>query len=157
HVVAGVSMGGGAAFHTAIKYSDQFKTAAAFFPPLNLRWEDCHGRYRAPFDPDCWGWRTDFSRGHEVIGRFYGFFVVRQRRVGFPVLGRPDAETVGNISRDNPIEMLDAYDVRDGDLGLYVGYGGRDQFFIDAQVESFLYRARERGVTVAVEYLPNGK
>ena len=71
HAIAGVSMGGGGAFHTAIKYPDRFKTAVGFIPPLNTRWEDCHGRYMANFDPNCWGWRTDFSRGREVVGRFY--------------------------------------------------------------------------------------
>jgi len=53
--------------------------------------------------------------------------------------------------------MLDSYDLREGELGMYIGYGGRDQFNIDAQVESFLYRARQRGLTVGVGYDPDGK
>ena len=44
------------------------------------------------------------------------------------------------ISRDNPIEMLERYDVKPGELEMYVAYGGKDQFNIDAQVESFLLR-----------------
>jgi hypothetical protein len=40
---------------------------------------------------------------------------------------------------------------------MYVAYGGRDQFNIDAQVESFLYVARQRGLEVAVGYEPDGK
>jgi len=66
-------------------------------------------------------------------------------------------ETAALVSRENPIEMLDAYNVRDGQIQMYIAYGGRDQFNIDAQVESFLYRARERGLTVGVGYDPRGK
>ena len=40
---------------------------------------------------------------------------------------------------------------------MYVAYGGRDQFNIDAQVESFLYLAQQRGLTVGVGYDPRGK
>ena len=50
HVLAGVSMGGGAAFNKAIKYRDRCKIALAIFPPLNTRWMDCKGRYMANFD-----------------------------------------------------------------------------------------------------------
>src|SRR5262249_57841329 len=67
----------------------------------------------------------------------------------------PDA--VARISAENPIEMLDAYDVLPGELDMYIAYGGRDQVNIDAQVESFRYRARERGLCVGVSYDPKGK
>jgi hypothetical protein len=157
HVVAGASMGAGAAFHKAIKYSDRFGVVLGFFPPLNLRWEDCHGRYMAPFAPDCWGWREDFTRGHEVVGRFYVVVPVRARRLLYPLYGRRNPETAALISQDNPIEMLDAYDLREGQLDMYIAYGGRDQFNIAAQVESFLYCARARGLTVAVGYDARGK
>jgi len=39
---------------------------------------------------------------------------------------------------------------------MHVAYGGRDEFNMDAQIESFLYVARERGLTVSVGYLPHG-
>jgi hypothetical protein len=35
---------------------------------------------------------------------------------------------------------------------MYVAYGGLDEFNIDAQVESFLYVAQRRGLTVQVDY-----
>src|SRR5262249_49615199 len=60
HVLAGVSMGGGGAYTLAIKHRDRFAVVLGIFPPLNSRWVDCHGRYMADFDPNCWGWRTDF-------------------------------------------------------------------------------------------------
>jgi S-formylglutathione hydrolase FrmB len=157
HAVVGVSMGGGGAFHTTIKYQDRFKSAVGFMPPLNTRWEDCHGRYRGKFDPNCWGWRTDYSRGREVLGRFYLIFTVRQSALGFPLYGRKNPDTAELIARENPIEMLDAYDVQDGQIGMYVAYAGLDQFNLDAQAESFLYRAHERGISVEVDYHPWGR
>jgi S-formylglutathione hydrolase FrmB len=154
--MAGVSMGGGAAFNKVIKYPEVFHTAAGLFPPVNLRWENCRGRYMANFDPDCWGWREDFGRPLAPVGRFYGVLTVRTRQVINPLFGRRNPDATAEIARENPIEMLEAYDVRAGSRKFFIGYGGRDEFNIDAQVESFLYVARERGVPVTVEYDPKG-
>ncbi len=156
HAVAGVSMGGGGAVHTAIKYPDRFGTVLAFIPPLNTRWEDCHGRYMANFDPNCWGWKTDFDRPLVVVGRYYLLITVRAWRVVNPLYGRHNPNTAALISSDNPIEMLDAYDVRDGEFNLYVAYAGRDNYNLDAQAESFLFRAGQRGIHIDVDYLPDG-
>jgi S-formylglutathione hydrolase FrmB len=156
HVLAGASMGGGGAYNLGIKYRDQFGIVVGFFPPLNTRWVDCHGRYRSKFDPCCWGWRTDFRR-REVVARFVGI-PIRLKLMIAPIFELHDHDrTIEDISRENPIEMLDRLDVREGDLSMWVGYGGRDQFYMDAQIESFLYRAREKGLTVTVGYLPRGK
>jgi pimeloyl-ACP methyl ester carboxylesterase len=155
HVLFGVSMGGGAAFNKIIKFPDQFRIAIGIFPPLNLRWMDCHGHYRRNFDPCCWGWRTDFSRSREVVARF-GPVAIRLGKLVNPLYGRKNPETVDEVSRENPIEMLDAYDVRPGCLQMYIAYGGRDQFNIDAQVESFLFVARQRCLPIGVGYEPKG-
>jgi S-formylglutathione hydrolase FrmB len=157
HVLAGVSMGGGGAFNLAIKHRDRFKTVVGIFPAVNTRWLSCRGRYLDNFDPCCWGWREDYSHGWEVIGRFYGVISIHMCQVTYPLYGRKNPDTAELVSRENPIEMLDSYALREGELGMYIGYGGLDQFNIDAQVESFLYRARERGLTVGVGYDPRGK
>ena len=142
-MLLGVSMGGGAAFTKVLKYPHCFKVAAAIFPPLNLRWISCRGRYMDNFDPCCWGWRENFDRGHEVVARFYGVITVRLRSVIFPLYGRHNPDVVAIVSENNPIELLDSRDVKPGDVELYVAYGGKDEFNLDAQIESFLYRARE--------------
>jgi S-formylglutathione hydrolase FrmB len=157
HVLAGVSMGGGAAFNLGMKYRDRVKVVVGFFPPVNTRWVNCRGRYMANFDPECWGWRTDVSRGHEVVGRFYGVITVRMRQVIDPLYDRRDPNVIFQIAEENPIEMIDRLHLREGELDLYIAYGGKDQFNIDAQVESFLFMARERGLTVGVGYDPRGK
>src|SRR5262249_5947142 len=138
-----------------IKHKDQVKVALGFMPALNLRWVDCHDKYNRPFDPCCWGWRSR-RRPCEVIGRPHPLVKVRFKVLFDPIIGRgPDA--IDELSRINPIEIMDHYDLQNGELALFVGYGGMDEFNISAQVESFLYRAAERGVTVGVSYDPKGR
>jgi S-formylglutathione hydrolase FrmB len=154
HAIAGVSMGGNAAFNKAFKYRDRFKVVAGIFPPLNVRWLDCHGNYMGKFDPECWGWRTNFQNRWEVVAR-YGMFKLRQGKVVFPLYGKGhNEETLAAVSADNPIELLDTRDVHDGEFAMYIGYAGKDEFNINSQVESFLHRARERGLQIQVEYDP---
>src|SRR5260370_2734181 len=157
HLMCGVSMAGGGAFHKAFRSrggSGAFPDSA---PPVNLRWESCRGRYMDKFDPSCWGWKTNYQRPLDVVGRFYGVFTVRQGQFTRTLYGMFNPNTVALVSKDNPIEMLDAYDIKDGQLEMYIAYGGRDQFNIDAQVESFLYRGRQKGITGEAAYDPRGK
>jgi S-formylglutathione hydrolase FrmB len=155
HGLTGVSMGGFAAFNLAMKHSDTFKIAIGVFPPVNLRWVDCHCNYRGKFDPDCWGWRTSADRRLEVIGKFY--FGLVKIRLGHVIddLFDPD-EVVPRLSWENPIEMIDRLGIKEGLLSMYIAYAGKDGYNIDTQVESFLYRAQERGLTVEVGYEPRG-
>jgi S-formylglutathione hydrolase FrmB len=156
HILAGVSMGGFAAFNYGIKHRDCFGIVIGIYPPLNLRWVNKHGHYFANFDPHNWGWRSDLKRGHEPIARFYGGLVTfRLNQVIDPVFGRNE-EALIEVMRENPIEMVDRTGLHDGDLEMYVAYGGSDEFNIDAQVESFLYLAKCRGITVGVGYDPHG-
>jgi S-formylglutathione hydrolase FrmB len=154
HVLGGFSGGGGASFRIATLFRKEFGVCMAFHPNLNVRWSDCHGRYRAPFDPCCWGWRTAVPRC-EVVARFYGVIVVRLGPMVYPLFGR-GPEAVAGLSSVNPIELIDREHLREGELAMYVAYGGRDQFNITAQVESFLYRARQLGLSVTVDYDPDG-
>ncbi len=101
HIAAGVSMGGGAAYNKAIKHPEKFRSVMGIFPPVNVRWLDCHGKYLRPFDPCCWGWRTNFNRPFEVVGSFYGgLFKVRQAMVINPLYGRRNPETVNEVARE---------------------------------------------------------
>jgi S-formylglutathione hydrolase FrmB len=158
HVLGGVSMGAGAAWNLAIKYRDRVKFVVSVFPPLNPRWQDCHGDPLGDFAPDCAGWRTDFSRGHQAVGRFFGVVKVPLKKVVGPLYGSgKDPAVLARVSAENPLEMLKRYEVRPGELAAYIGYGGRDEFNLDAQVESFLYWARPRGFCPHVVYEPDGR
>jgi S-formylglutathione hydrolase FrmB len=155
HALIGASMGGSAAFTQAIKHRDKIKIAVGFMPALNLRWVDCHGKYKSDFDPCCWGWRQK-PKPFEVIGRPNGIIAIRAYQLFGPEVGHgPDA--MEKLSRFNPIEVMDEYDLQPGELDLYIAYGGKDEFNIPAQVESFLYRAKERGIEVGVQFDPNGR
>jgi enterochelin esterase-like enzyme len=152
HVLAGISMGGFGAYNLGIKHRDRFGVVAGICPPLNLRWVGRDGNYQANFDPDNWGWRTEIGRGREVLARFLGGTVkIRLRDLLEPVFGlKPGA--IEEVSRENPVEMIDGLGLREGELSMYVAYNGKDEYNIDAQVESFLYLARERGLTFTVAF-----
>ena len=46
--------------------------------------------------------------------------------------------------------------MRPGQFEFFVAYAGKDEFNLDAQAESFLYRAEQKGIPVTVRYLPDG-
>ncbi len=154
HALFGASMGGSAAFALAIKHRDRVKIAVGFMPLLNLRYVDCHGHYRAPYDPECVGLRTEW-RGHEALGR-RRLFVLRFNELFGPLFGRGDAGLAG-LSSINPLELMERLDLRPGELELFVAYGCRDEFNVAAQVQTFLVAARQRGIDVTVECDPAGK
>ncbi len=155
HVIAGASMGGGAAFNKAFKHPDRFKLVIGIFPPLNTRWENSQGRYRAKFDPEDWGFRTDFSRRREVVARYRGVLTIRLGAFLRPLYGNaPD--TVERISAENPLELMINRGIKDGDLSMFIAYVGRDEFNINTQIESFLYVAKQLGIHITTVYDPNG-
>ena len=60
------------------------------------------------------------------------------------------------MSQENPIELLDRLDVEDGQFDMFIAYGRKDEYNIDAQVDSFLHRAHQRGLNVWVRCNPDG-
>jgi pimeloyl-ACP methyl ester carboxylesterase len=156
HALIGGSMGGFAAYNLGIKYRDRVGVVAGIFPPLNLRYMDCHGRYFSKFDPDCLGWRTELQP-LAPVGRYAGGLItIRERRLLKPLFGR-DPTALEQIARENPVEMLDLYDVKPGELEMFIAYVGHDAFNINAQVESFLWIARSKGFTITSLYMPEGR
>jgi S-formylglutathione hydrolase FrmB len=155
HVLVGSSMGGFAAFNLGIRHRYAFGSVIGLLPPLNLRWADSNGNPRAKFDPRSWGWRTGFDDPNEIVANYHNLLKFRMGQIVRPVFGDGD-EALLNISANNPIELVTNTGLRNGELSMFVGYAGRDEFNIDAQVESFLAYARFRGLSVAVAYEPDG-
>lgn len=145
HVLNGVSMGGFSACNLGIKHRDRFKVVSGIMPPLNLRFQDCHGNYFGKFDPDCIGW-TERYNPHSTIAVLFGFFHVRQRHMLDPLYGRHRHGVIRDLSRENPTEMLEAHNVKPGEMSMFVGYGDADEFNVGAQAESFTYFAAKRGI-----------
>lgn len=154
HLLLGSSMGGFGAYNLGIKYRDRFAVVAGIHPPLNLRYCDCKGRYFADFDPNCTSYREEY-RPLAPVARFYGVIPIRQRQLVKPLFER-NQDIMGDMAKQNPVEMLDAYDVKPGELAMFAAYGGRDQFNIDAQIESFVAVAQRRGLTVTTVKDPRG-
>lgn len=156
HVLTGASMGGGAAFDLGMRYRDRIGVVAAIFPAINLRYVDCRNNYRANFDPCCYKLRTELCNPREVIARYFGGLVTIRMRSFIDPLYDYGPTAVAELSRHNPTEHLEREPIRNGDLAMYIAYGGHDQFNIDAQVESFQYVAQRNGVQVDVVRLPLG-
>ena len=156
HVLIGGSMGGYAAYHLGMEYKDRIGAVAGIFPPLNLRYIDCRGRYFSNFDPSCQGSREKLQPLVPVARFAGGLVTIRERRIIRPLFGR-DPTALAQISWRNPIEMLSTRDMQPGELEMYIGYVGRDAFNIDAQVDSFLHAARKKGLTVSSSFLPEAR
>ena len=60
------------------------------------------------------------------------------------------------MSEENPYELVDRLDVRDGQFDLFISYGRQDEYNVDAQVDSFLHKASERHLNIWVRYDPDG-
>lgn len=155
HIVAGGSMGGFGAFNHGIKYRERYKLIAGFLPPLNLRYTNCRGKYFSPFDPDCIGWEERY-RPHAVNGVFFHVIPIHQHMLIDPLFGRSRQTVNQSIAAENPVEMLEAYDVKPDQCRMFIGYGGADEFNLAAQVDSFLHFAKKRGIEPYVVFDPKG-
>lgn len=156
HALTGASMGGQAAYNKGIKYRHLVRNIVGIYPPLNTRWISCRGKYRDNFHPDNWGWRTNFSRHFEVVARFYCILTFRLGQIVRPLYGTgPDVWK--KVALENPIEMVSHLHLKPGDLEMFVGYGGKDEFNIDAQIESFLHVLKMNHIPITVVYEPEGR
>jgi len=155
HALMGISAGGTGAFGQAIKYKDRYKVVIGIMPAVNLRWVDCRGHYRSKFDPNNWGWRNQL-KPLEVVANFGVLQKVHAGQMYRPVVGN-GADAIAMMSCINPIEILDRSDLKDGELSMYIAYAACDEFNIDTQVESFLFRARQRGLKVTTDLDPFGR
>ncbi len=157
HVLAGASMGGFGAYNIGFKHREEFGQLVGIFPPLDLRYVDCTGRFRADYDPNCVGER-DRIRRQEVLARFYGVITVRSQRLLDPLVGRrsPSDRTIEFMSIESPREMMRRLAIQPDEFGMFVGYGTKDQFNIDAMCRHFLDDAARRGIVPEVAVVPDG-
>lgn len=155
--LVGVSMGGGAAFDLGIRHKDRFGVVFGLFPPLNFRYMDCRGNYRGKFDPNCFMLREQADDPREVLASYlFGLVKIRIGAMADPLFGIGPS-TVEGLSRYNPYENLDRYDLRPGELSMFIAYGGRDEYNIDSQIKSFLAKAEDRGLEIETRYAPFGR
>ncbi len=147
HAIAGFSMGGFGAYSLGLKNPEKFKIVGGISPALNLRHAGSGDNYMTDFVPGV-SYLRDSFRSNEIVGEYYdGLLKIRAWMIARPVFGR-GREAVERVSPDNPIELLERMNVQPGQQDYYVAYGKADEMNIDAQVESFLYAAGQRGIHV---------
>jgi len=156
HVLLGASMGGFAAYNLGFKYPDEFGVLVGLLPALDIRYADCHGNTFGPYDPNCNRYRDDVAPLRPV-GRLPSGLVIRERQILKPMFGHERSNAVAFMSSQNPVEMLDAYDIKPGRYEMYIGYGTADDFNVNAQSEHFLDVARRRGIYPHVAVVPGGR
>jgi S-formylglutathione hydrolase FrmB len=149
--IMGFSLSGWAAYSVALKNTNRFGAVVGILPPLNMRWVDCHGNAKSRFDPNCWGWRTELEKD-ELITCAYGIPATLKRAIE-PYFGW-GPEGLAWLSRENPIELLDAYQIQPNEIAMYISYIKHDEYNVAPQVESFLYVAAHRSLDVTVDYHP---
>src|SRR5262249_2462491 len=154
HVIAGASMGGTSAFSLAFKHKEKFGIVVGIMPLLNLLYTDCHGNHFGPFDPNCLG-RINEYRPRDSAGRIWGINI-RYGKAMRPLFGNREG-VKARLPGENPVDMLEIYDVQPGEFEMFIAYGGKDQFNGNAENESFLYYASQRGIFAKVEVEPNGR
>jgi len=155
HVLGGASMGGTSAFNLGIKYREIFGVLVGIMPLLDLRYADCHGNRKAPFDPNCIG-QIEKYRPMTMAGRLLLVVPVRYGKAMRPIFGNRN-KVQERLPSENPKEMLDLYDVQAGEFQMFIAYGARDQFNGDDMAKSFLHFACMRGVTAETSVHPTGR
>lgn len=154
HALVGESAGGYGALALAIKYRNYFGSVATLAGMVNFCYDNIWHDWFADFSPETFQWRTHYDP-HEVIGKY----VLIRLKAGFfltPAFGSgPDA--LDRIRSDNPANLLFATDLRPGELEIFLGFGGQDNFNSDAQAESFAWLAYQKGIHCTVANWPAEK
>ena len=76
-----------------------------------------------------------------------------RRRVGTVLrsgIRQADPGLIDRVMRDNPADLLLSTDLRPGELAIYVNYPELDHYNFDAQDESFVWLASQRGIHLEV-------
>jgi len=156
HALLAVSAGGFGATAIALKDRDLFGVVATIVGPLDMRYDNCEGRYGDDFDPATYRERTEYDR-NMIIARYYcGLFRRRVKTYLEPVYG-PGPHMIAKIARDNPADLLSSTGLQPGELAMYVNYPGRDNYNFDAQDKSFAWLAALRGIAVDLVEVPTGR
>ena len=156
HALLGVSAGGFGAMAIALKHRDLFASVATIGGPLNMRYDNCNGRYGEDFDPATYRERTEYDPDM-IIARYYlGLLRRRVKKYLEPVYG-PGPDMIAKIARDNPADLLASTGLQPGELAMFVHYPGRDNYNFDAQDKSFAWLAGQRGIAVELAEDPMGR
>jgi S-formylglutathione hydrolase FrmB len=156
HALLGVSAGGFGAMAIALKHRDLFGVVATIGGPLNMRYDNCNGRYGEDFDPATYRERTEYDPDMIIARYYFGLLRRRVKKYLEPLYG-PGPDMIAKIARDNPADLLASTGLQPGELAMYVHYPGRDNYNFDAQDKSFAWLAAQRGIAVELAEDPTGR
>lgn len=155
HAILGSSAGGMGAMNLAIKRRDFFGSVASLAGPLNLRYGNVYGEYSRDFHPAEYRWRQTYDPDERIGAFYFGISPVPARKYLEPVFGAPPG-VEARITAENPADLIFTTNLQPGELNLYVGYPGRDNYNFDAQAQSFAWLAGQRGIPVLIVGAPLG-
>jgi S-formylglutathione hydrolase FrmB len=156
HALSGYSGGGLPAMTLGIKHRHLFGLVTVVSGPLNLRYSNCHDRYFEDFLPHTFQWAQDYQPCQNVSQYFCGLLKVPAKFFIHPVFGQGPT-VIERVKKANPADLLHTYSLQNGELQIYIRYGGKDNFNFDAQIESFVHLARQRGIEMDVVCDPEEK
>jgi enterochelin esterase-like enzyme len=156
HVLLGASMGGFAAYNLGFKYPTEFSLLVGLLPALDIRYSDVFGNNFAAYDPNTFAYREHVAP-LKPVGRVSPGIVIRERAILNPIFGRDRSNAIPFMSANNPVEMLDTYDIKPGMYEMFIGYGTKDDLNVNAQCEHFIDVAKKRGICPTVVVVPCGR
>jgi len=149
HAIMGISGGGFGALSLAIRYRSFFGSVATIAAPANMLYDNCHHDPLEDFHPETYRWKTVYDP-NEVVARFYGGLMkIRARYHVEQVFGHDPHEVITRLTSVNPANLITSTDLKPGQIAIYLNEAGRDGYNIDAQIQSFVWLASQRGIAVA--------
>jgi S-formylglutathione hydrolase FrmB len=156
HVLSGYSGGGLPAMGLGIKHRHLFGVVTVVSGPLNLRYSNCRDRYFEDFSPLTFRWAQEYQPCQNVSQYFSGLLKVPAKFFIHPVFGQGPM-VIERVKKANPADLVRTCSLENGELQIYIRYGGEDNFNFDAQIESFVHVARQRGIEMDVACDPQEK
>lgn len=153
HIIDGYSGGGFPSMSLGIKHRDFFATVVSIAAPLNIRYSNVRGRYFEDFDPATFRWQTEYRPNQKVVRYYCGLVQLPARFFARPVFG-DDPGMIQRVIPHNPADVLLSEDLQPGELDIFLAWGGKDNFNFDAQCESFVWLARQKGIEPTILFSP---
>jgi S-formylglutathione hydrolase FrmB len=157
HALIGVSAGGFGAASIALRHADEFGAVATIGAPLNLRYTTCDNNVREDFDPATFRWKQNYDPDEIVATFYFGLSRVPAKKYLTPVFGDDVAAVPRLVAAVNPADLLFTASPRPGHPAMYVNFAGRDNWNFDAQAQSFLWLAAQRGFPVDSDCVPGAR
>ena len=156
HALLGISAGGFGAMAIALRYRHFFGTVATIAGPLNMRYDNCQGRYGDDFNPATFRERIQYDPDMLIARFYFGLLNLRVKTYFEPVYG-PGPDMIAKVAHDNPADLLATTDLRARLAGHLRHLPCSRQLQFRRPSQSFIWLAALRGVAIDVTVDPRGR